>query len=78
MSVKQKKVSVQFYGQQHLGLVDGQSNGKDSSSSSRRLDQQALLLLITGTSTLLGNTAYSENQIEWMSRLSRVSADAAK
>ena len=46
MSAKQKKVSVQLGGQQHLGLVDGQSNGKDSSSSSSRLDQQALLLLI--------------------------------
>ena len=47
MSAKQKKVSVQLGGQQHLGLVDGQSNGKDSSSSSSRLDQQTLLLLIT-------------------------------
>ena len=46
MRAKQKRVSEQLGGQQHLGLVDGQSNGKDSSSSSSRLNQQALLLLI--------------------------------
>lgn len=47
MSAEQKRASVRLGGQQHLGLVDGQSNGKDSSSSSSRLDQQTLLLLIT-------------------------------